>query len=172
MTELKTGTYASKSDKVVTYWPAPDKDGTGDEIWEDRYDSSGRSLGRNLKKDEQGNVVRRYPAPEGFRNIPSFDHTDNYVRTNPNGSIYRTPEGEAIGIKEGQAIVENADGTIEVLTDEYARHIFALSHDKVSSAAPSPADVPDDVVDEEPDDDKNKTPAKATPATVGKAVQK
>jgi len=133
VSDLTNGTYATSGDKVVTFWPAPDKDGTGEEVWEDRFDDSGRSLGRHRVKDNNGEYVKHYPAPEGFENRPGYDHTDNYVKLAPNGrDIYRTPKGEAIGIRPGQALVEHADGTIEVLDDEYSRYIFANAHEKKS----------------------------------------
>lgn len=133
MPDLDSGTYKANNDKKVTYWPAPDKDGTGDELWEYRYDSQGRSLGREKKKDAQGNPVRSYPPPEGFVDQRSFDGSENYVKTNPDGSVFRNANGEAVNIKPGQAIVEHADGNIEVLEDEYARVMFAQSHEQVNS---------------------------------------
>lgn len=154
MSDLKSGTYTSSGDKVVTFWPAADKDGTGEEVWEDRYDNEGRSLGRQRVKDNNGNVVKNYPAPDGFENRPSFDHKDNYIKMAPNGrDIYRTPSGEAVGIKPGEALVEHADGKLEVLTDEYARYVFANAHEKVSDDTRSVADRNADQ-DNETDSDK------------------
>jgi hypothetical protein len=147
VTDLESGTYATSGDKVVTFWPAADKDGTGDEVWEDRFDNEGRSLGRHRVKDAQGNVVKLYPLPDGFENRPSFDHTDNFVKLAPNGrDIYRTPTGEAVNIRPGQALVEHADGKLEILPDEYARYVFANAHEKVSNDTTSisvKGDVPD-----------------------------
>lgn len=131
--DLESGTYASSGDKVVTYWQEPDADGSGDVVWTNRVDSSGREIGRFKATDDKGREVRKYPAPEGFENRPSFDHTDNYVRVGKNGEVYRTATGEAISIAPGQAIVEHADGRIEVLADEYARYVFANAHEKVSA---------------------------------------
>jgi hypothetical protein len=134
MSDLESGTYATSAEKVVTFWPAPDKDGTAEELWEDRFDNEGRSLGRARVKDNAGNVVKKYPVPEGFENRPSYDHSDNYVKMAPNGrDIYRNANGEAIGIQPGQAIVEYPDGRVEVLKDEYARYVFANAHEKVSA---------------------------------------
>lgn len=182
--ELESGTYASSGDKVVTYWQEPDANGTEDEVWENRVDDSGREVGRFKKKDKDGNVVRKYPAPDGFENRPSFDHTDNYVRVGRNGEVYRTAKGDAISIAPGQALVEHADGTTEVLTDEYARYVFAKAHEKVSSKTdPISAEVPGTEDTQDPENDPTMTdadkagaakttPAKATPATVKAGASK
>lgn len=129
---LNTGTYKPSTDIRVTYWPAPDKDGDGEEVWEDQHDHNGNSLGRFLAKDQQGEPLYHYEAPEGFTNRPGFDHTDNYVRCDNKGRILRDVDGNAMGIREGHALVEYPNGKTELLKDDYARHLFAKSHEKVS----------------------------------------
>jgi hypothetical protein len=149
---LSNGTYVKSADKVVTYWPAADKDGDGDIVWVNMTDVMGNSVGRQIAKDKDGNELRNYLPPEGFVNFPSFDHTDNYVKTDYRGAVYRNPAtGEAVGIQPGQAVVEHADGTTEILADEYARYVFAQSHERVDDLPP----VPDD------NEPKKATPAKA-----------
>jgi hypothetical protein len=187
MPDLASGTYNANGDKSVTYWPAPDADGTGEEIWEDRYDDNGRSLGREKKKDRNGRPLKTYPLPDGFREMTDSENKRYYVKTNPDGTVYRNDAGEAVNIKPGQAIVEHVDGTVEVLEDEYARYRFGLSHDKISPSTSSrnngsevvPDDEDDDDDDEEDDtsvkrgetavrdnDSSAKSPAKAAPAKV------
>jgi hypothetical protein len=135
MPDLETGKYQQNTEKTVTYWPAPDKDGDGEEVWEDRYDNNGNSLGRHRVKDAQGNEIYHYEPPKGFENRPGFDHTDNYVRVSERGQIIRDPNGLAINIRPGTALVEYADGRTEVLTDEYTRYMFEKGHEKVSGSA-------------------------------------
>lgn len=141
MEELETGTYSRKTDVTVTYWPAPDKDGDAEEVWEDRFDHNGNSLGRSLVKDQNDNEVFHYTPPDGFENRPSFDHTDNYVRVTNRGAVKRDIDGNAMGIRPGHALVEYPDGRTELLTDQYARHLFSKAHDKVSDDATSVHDT-------------------------------
>jgi hypothetical protein len=172
--DLESGTYTTSRDKVVIVWQAPDKDGTGDEVWYNRTDSTGREVGRERLKDKDGNVVRKYPMPDGFQNRPSFDNTDNYVLMQGN-EPFRNANGEAVSIKPGEALVMYPDGRTETLKDEYERYVFAKSHEKVSSSLSLDRPVPDDEIEEddqdEADDKKEAEPAKkaaipATPATV------
>jgi len=139
--KLKSGDYALKVGKTVVIWPAPDKDGDGGEVWVPEVDPvSGMEFNRQLQTDPMGNEVREYNPPEGFRNLPGYDHTDNYVKVDRNGRIQRDRNGAAINIKPGEALVFNADGTIEHLTGEYAQHLFALAHDAVVSETVDPSE--------------------------------
>lgn len=151
---VENGTYVASRDKEVIYWPEPDKNGTGSTVWENQTDHLGNNVGRRQKTDRDGNLVRSYPVPQGFENRPSFDHTDNYVLTEGNGEVHRDAQGNAISIKPGQALVIHADGSTEVLHDEYARYRFAQAHEKVDNKSSTVVDN----TDEEPnqtDDDKN-----------------
>jgi hypothetical protein len=129
---LKSGSYLVKVEKEVVIWPAPDANGDGEEVWVGRTDEFGREIERMLKKDEFSKPVRAYHPPEGFANRPGYDHQDNYVKVDGKGNIVRQPNGEAIVIKPGQALVFNADGSVEVLKDEYSQYQFANAHDSVS----------------------------------------
>ena len=117
----------------MTVWPAPDKDGDGAEVWVQETDTAGNYLDRVRAKDKNDNPVFEYNPPEGFQNRPGYDHTDNYVRVSPRGQIVRQPNGEAINIRPGTALVENADGSVEILSGEYAQHLFSLAHDAADS---------------------------------------
>lgn len=171
---LETGTYQPSNEIEVVYWKAPDKDGDGEEVWEDRYDHDGNSLGRETVKDGQGNPTYHYTPPDGFTNRPSFDHTDNYVKTDHRGRVLRDLNGSALGIRPGTALVLYPDGRSEVLKDEYSRHLFAKAHSKVSADV----DLTDTNDDEDPADEtpvapaKKATPAKATPSTVAQGGSK
>lgn len=125
---LGNGNYLTKVERRVVVWPAPDANGNGAQVWVTQFDREGRQVGRLLEKDKHGNEVRSYKAPEGFENRPGFDHTDNYVMVDERGQIVRQPNGEAIVIQPGQAVVFNPDGSTEVLTDEYAQYMFAQAH--------------------------------------------
>lgn len=138
--DLTTGMYAPASQKRVTVWKSPDKDGDGAEVWIDRYSNDGQAMGRVRGRDDQGNPINHYNAPEGFGNQPGFDHSDNYVRLTGNGQVYRNAKGEAVGIKEGTCLVENPDGTTEVYDDEYGQYLFAQSHDRVGEIEATPFD--------------------------------
>lgn len=151
MSDLSSGKYEASTAREVIYWPEPDKDGTGDEVWIDRIDNEGRSLGRFQKTDQNGEVVYSYPAPEGFSNRPSFTHEDNYVKVGKNGQIYRNQAGEAVSIKPGQALVLNPDGTHQYLNDEYERVQFAKAHTAVGGNTTP-------VADNKTDGDKGVTP--------------
>lgn len=129
---LESGRYEPSHTKTVTVWKAPDKDGDGEDVWEDVTDGDGNHLGRRQVKDKDGNPVRNYHAPEGFHNIRSHDGTDTYVRVNERGAIVRSKKDEAIGIKPGHAVVEHSDGTVETLKDEYSQYLFEQAHTKVS----------------------------------------
>lgn len=136
---LENGTYQVKTEKTVTHWPAPDKDGDGDEVWVDAKDQYGQVVGRNKGTDEQGNVLREYLPPKGFENRPSYDNTDNYVRVDNRGRVLRDINGNAMSIRPGTTLVENADGTSVVLTDDYSRYQFELAHNKVGTTSEVPA---------------------------------
>lgn len=128
---LASGKYAVRTEREVIVWPAPDVNGDGDVIWVEEYDALNRPVGRHTKKDEHGREVRSYHAPDGFRNFPGYDHTDNYVMVNDRGDIIRQPNGEAVNIKPGQALAIAPDGSVEVLPDEYAQYVFAQLNDVV-----------------------------------------
>lgn len=104
-------------------------------MWIDVPQANGQSL-RKRATDRDGNQIYHYEAPEGFVNHPSYDHTDHYVRVDERGRVLRDVHGNAMEIREGTALVENADGTSEVLEDDYARHLFTLAHDKTTVVTP------------------------------------
>jgi hypothetical protein len=132
---FESGNYNATTEKEVHYWPEPDKDGPGEEVWEDRFDNTGRSLGRALAKDNAGNVLKEYPAPEGFIRRRSYDGTEYHVKADASGrDEYRNRNGEAIGIKPGEAVVIHPNGDFETLTDEYARYIFSQTHSRTGEA--------------------------------------
>ena len=125
---LVSGEYEVKTTKKVVVWPAPDANGDGEKVWESSRDAQGREVGRYTVKDKYGQEVRKYHAPEGFANRPGYDHTDNYVKVDDRGEVERDRNGEAISIRPGEALVFNADGSVEILTDEYAQYVFAEAH--------------------------------------------
>lgn len=134
---LDSGTYVVKREKVVTHWPAPDHLGDGELLWENRTDAQGRALGTVQVKDALDRPVRSYLPPKGFSNYPSRNADgsvicDNYVKVDNTGAPVRNGRGEALGIRPGTALVEYADGTYEVLSDEYAMYQFEKSHEKVA----------------------------------------
>jgi len=129
---LASGEYLAKKQRVVVVWPSADADGDGAEVWKDRFDSEGRQIGRDKAKDAQGRPIREYLPPEGFENRPSYTHEDNYVKVDSRGQVVRQPNGEAICLKPGQAVVYNPDGSVEYLVDEYSQHLFGLAHDSTS----------------------------------------
>lgn len=130
-TPLDSGTYAPKVEKTVTVWPLADKDGDGDEVWEDVRDNDGNVIDRRRKKDEEGNEIFEYAPPEGFSNRPGYDHTDNYVRVDNRGRIVRNRKREAVGIKPGHVLIEHPDGNTELHhIDSHAVYAFSKSHEK------------------------------------------
>jgi hypothetical protein len=114
-------------------WPAPDANGDADVLYEERTDGQGRSLGRQLVKDQWGKEVRNYFPPKGFANVPNMDRRDCYVMVDERQQVVRQPNGEAINLAPGQALVMNADGSVEYLDDDYAQHLFKEAHDLVES---------------------------------------
>jgi len=132
---LASGKYVTKVDREVVLWPAADANGDGAVVWVEQRDAQGRSIGRIKEKDKHGNEVRSYAAPEGFQNRPGFDHTDNYVKVDERGEVERQPNGEAICIKPGQALVFEPDGSVSVLEDEYAQYLFEQAHDATGDTA-------------------------------------
>jgi hypothetical protein len=155
MAILESGHYTPRNIKRVHVWPTPDKDGDADPVWTETKDDSGNVIGRNQHKDAAGNVMRHYNPPDGFQNRPSFDHTDNYVAVDDRGRVRRTPSGDAINIRPGQAVVEHPDGSVEYLDDEYSMLQFRQSHDTAqapseeSQAVPATDTVHEDVIPEE-----------------------
>jgi len=146
MPKLASGKFLTKVEREVVVWPAPDANGDGEPVWIPELDGMGRQVGAMLAKDKNGAEVRSYFPPEGFKNRPSFDYVSNYVKVDRFGAVVRQPNGEAICIKPGQAIVFNPDGSTEVLSDEWAQYVFAQAHDAVNTPADTDTDD-DDVVD-------------------------
>lgn len=151
---LESGYYTPKNLKRVTVWPAPDVNGDGAEVFQDKYDPvGGEFLGRDIVLDSQtGQPLRHYNPPKGFTEIhtrePGADRaTGSFVRTDNRGMPVRNPKtGEAIGIREGSALVEHADGTFELLMSDFAKVLFARAHDalqdpKASLPTPTPENV-------------------------------
>jgi hypothetical protein len=133
---LTTGTYEPKTAVTVAHWPKADKNGDGPELWENEYDRNGEYLGNNLVKNAAGDIVHDYLPPDGFKNLPGFDHTDNWVRVDGRGQVIRQPNGEAINIAPGVTVVMNPDGSAYYLRDDRARYLFELAHQQVGDAAP------------------------------------
>lgn len=127
---MRNGYYVPKNILRVVAWPKPDAHGNGEEVWVNKTDSQGRVIGRELARDTNGEVIRLYSVPEGFRNVPTSDNQSCYVYYE-NDDIYRTPTGEAVTIEPGQAVVFLPDGNVRVLTDEYEQYLFERSHDFV-----------------------------------------
>lgn len=164
---LESGSYAQRQEIRVTAWPAPDADGTGDVVWREKTAPNGQSMGREKVRDSNGNEVRNYPAPEGFRNFPSFDHTSHFLRETEHGEPVRNPAGETIEIIPGSILLEYSDGTSRLITDEYEIYLFEQAHNKVGKDAPIPTENPDadkEDADEEKNDAKVSQPK--TPNTV------
>jgi len=141
MPKLKSGSYLTKVEREVVIWPAPDANGTGEPLWIAEKDELGREIGRMLAKDANGKEVRAYFPPEGFKDRPSSDGTSNVVKVDGYGNVVRQPNGEAINIKPGQALVFNPDGSVEVLPDEYAQYVFQQAHDAVNGSVEEDEDV-------------------------------
>ena len=137
---LASGEYLTKVEKKVVVWAAADANGDGEAVWLDQTDALGNSLGRVRDKDKFGQDLYDYKPPKGFENRPGYTHQDNYVMVDDRGSIVRQPNGEAIGIKQGQALVFNPDGSVELLTDEYAQYLFSEAHDVVAETDTVPDD--------------------------------
>jgi len=133
MPKLASGKFLTKVEREVVVWPAPDANGDGEPVWIPELDGMGRQVGAMLAKDKNGAEVRSYFPPEGFKDRPSFDYVSNYVKVDRFGAVVRQPNGEAICIKPGQAIVFNPDGSTEVLSDEWAQYVFAQAHDAVNA---------------------------------------
>lgn len=126
---LQNGYYAPEVAKKVTHWPLPDKNGDGEQAWEDLVDDQGNNMGRQAAKDAAGNEVYHYEPPEGFLNRPSYDGTPNHVKVDSRGRVWRHPvTGEAVGITPGTTLVEHANGDFYHLRDDYARYLFEKSH--------------------------------------------
>jgi hypothetical protein len=190
--DLENASYVESRRKRVTVWPKPDKDGDGPEVWRDNVAGTGEVMGSERVTDANGNIVRSYPAPSGFANFPSFDHTDHWLRTDNRGRPYRNKDGHTVEIQSGSVLIENADGTTELLTDEYKIWLFSQSHEKdgaqdaelpgeklenrvieetenaeIAKLQKQLADLlaqMNDGKDVEPEDQEEATPKKATPA--------
>lgn len=143
---LQSGVYVANNQKKVTHWNAPDWQGDGDEVWVDQVDANGNMTGRMRAVDANNRPIRSYLPPEGFANKPSFDHTDNYVRVDGRGVIQRNAKGEAIGIRPGATLIEYADGSYELLEDDYSRYVFEQTHSPVSDSDVFKAPAPQDTV--------------------------
>lgn len=141
---LKAGTYEPKTAKVVTVWPKPDVNGDGETLFRDIKDQDGAVLGSEIVTTDQGEEVRHYLPPAGFVNVRSREpgadgNADNYVRTDRNGQVVRDVNGAAIGIREGCALVEHANGSTELLTTDYAQVLFGRAHTQTGEPDTEPA---------------------------------
>lgn len=142
-TVLQNGQYEPVQTKTVTVWPKPDKNGDGPEVVVPQYDSAGNYIGQDLLRDNDGNVIHEYNPPEGFTAVRTVDPgadgaTAAYVRADKNGRPVRNPKtGEAIGIVPGSALVEYADGTHELLRDEFSQVLFGRAHTVVGGTTPT-----------------------------------
>lgn len=136
---LQTGTYEPRRTVQVYVWPKPDANGD-EEVWVDKVDpATGQPVGRERLRDSNtGEVVKRYNPPAGFKNVPSFDGTENYVLFEEGRGVVRDPAGNAIVISEGRAVVVQPDGNVSYLDDEYAHYLFGNAHERVSDAVDSP----------------------------------
>jgi len=152
MPKLASGKFLTKVEREVVVWPAPDANGDGEPVWIPELDGMGRQVGAMQARDKNGAEIRSYFPPEGFKDRPSFDHTSNYVKVDRFGAVVRQPNGEAICIKPGQAIVFNPDGSTEVLSDEWAQYVFAQAHDAVDAPVLDTDDTDDDVSEETEED--------------------
>lgn len=132
---LTSGTYSPRNEVKVTVWPAPDKDGDGTEVLEAQYSGDGELLGHELVRDDSGNPVHHYSAPEGFIHVPTREpgsngETGTYVRSTDRGGVHRNRAGHAVEIRPGSALLEYPDGTSKLLTGEYEQLLFFRAHDK------------------------------------------
>lgn len=110
---MKSGKYAPRTERHVYHWPAPDKDGDGPVV-KVRGDD-----GRQVDKtDANGNKVRRYKPPAGFRNHRSDDGTDNYVLTDEYGDPVRDHNDIAAVLPEGGLFIRHPDGSHESVPPE------------------------------------------------------
>lgn len=161
---VQSGKYAVKQEMTVTVWPAPDKDGTGDEVWRNRETATGQIVGRERVRDSDGNPVRNYPVPDGFQNFPSYDHTSHWLRVVPEtGEPKRNSAGETVEIVPGSVLVEYPDDTNRLITDEYEIYLFEQAHEKTDGGSDS--DVvfkadPDFGKDEDEDEEEEKEDTK------------
>lgn len=135
---LVSGSYVERPTLRVVVWPAPSVDGDGKEVWVDKVDLQGRNVGRS-KATENGLPIKHHSAPEGFQNLPGYDHSDNYVLTDERGDVVRQPNGDAIRIQPGEAVVFYPDGSTKVLVDEYEQYVFHNSHDVADAVEPNSA---------------------------------
>ncbi len=130
---LVNADYVKKESQRVIVWPKASVDGTGPEVWEDRYDRNGLVVETiQLRDPVSGLPLKESKPPEGFKNFPGYDHTDNWCLIDERGDIKRTPSGEAISLRRGQALVIHADGSVTVLADERAQYLFEASHETVT----------------------------------------
>lgn len=129
---LKSGTYVAKVTKDVVVWPEADHNGDGEVVLRDNFDRvTGQSLGQSIVKDEYDREVRQYLAPDGFKAVASsVDNKVTWVKVDERGSIVRQPNGEAVTIRPGDALVVAPDGSVEVLSGEYAQYVFNKLHDE------------------------------------------
>lgn len=133
MSSLATGVYTPVTEKRVTVWRKPDRDGDGDVVYITDHAPDGQVTGTNIARDREGNEIRRYSPPDGFKNIPSHDFADNYVRVDERGRTVRNPAGLAVVIKEGQTLVEEPDGSFYYLHDDLSHYVFNQAHTRVST---------------------------------------
>lgn len=146
---LQTGDYEPHTTKRVYVWKDPDVNGNGEQVTRTKYDPAGNNLGQEFVTD-RGTPVKHYKAPEGFREVRSFDNSVAHVLHDADGNIVRNKNQEAINIAPGQAVVVHPDGSSEVLHDDWSRYKFEQSHrsaGSVSDVAADPVDETDDVED-------------------------
>lgn len=153
---LETGSYDPVHTKQVHHWPAPDKNGDGEPVWEQQRDEFGNNLGRMKKNDRDGNQVRHYKPPKGFVNVPTQEPgadglRDNYVLADDSGqNPWRHPvTEECVGIRPGWTVVLNPDGSHETLKDDYSRYQWEQRHVRVGGASTDPSldEAPEDAED-------------------------
>lgn len=150
---LESGKYLTRVERRVVVWPPADANGNGERLEVIQRDEQGREVGRMFAKDANGKEVRQYRAPEGFVNRPSFDNTANWVLVDGYGDIVRQPNGEAVCIKPGQAIVFNADGSTETLPDEYSQYMFSKAHDSADDVKTENTDIEETETDTNEEDE-------------------
>jgi hypothetical protein len=141
--EIQSGVYEPITTKRVTVWPSPDANGDGPELYQDRRDAAGNVLGRDLVKDNNGEIVHEYLPPEGFSHVATRhpgadDATGAYVRLDGRGNIIRDGDGNAVGIVPGSALVESPDGSSTLLLDDYSHVLFLKGHKPAFTANGNP----------------------------------
>lgn len=139
MAEIQSGHFVPVNRQRVTVWKSPDKDGDGEQVWEDQVDANGNVVGRRAVRDRDGNEIFHYEPPEGFINVVTKDpgsdgRADCWVRVDERGRVWRHPRtGETAEIRPGRVLVEHANGDVEYLDDEYSVYLYSKAHEPVSA---------------------------------------